>query len=69
MVTQSSFGTCFTLMITLSVLTACSDTGDSSPVADLDSSNNQSMANTDQSAINPFFQEIKLYLNYPPFDL
>ena len=69
MVTQSSFGTCFTLMITLSVLTACSDTGDSSPVADLDSSNNQSMANTDQSAINPFFQESQLYLNYPPFDL
>ncbi|MDG1024955.1 MAG: M3 family metallopeptidase [Gammaproteobacteria bacterium] len=69
MVTQSSFGTCFTLMITLSVLTACSDTGDSSPVADLDSSNNQSMANTVQSAINPFFQESQLYLNYPPFDL
>jgi peptidyl-dipeptidase Dcp len=27
------------------------------------------MANTVQSAINPFFQESQLYLNYPPFDL
>lgn len=69
MVTQSSFGKCFTLMITLSVQSACSDPGDSYPVADLDSSNNQSIANADQSAINPFFQESQLYLNYPPFDL
>ena len=69
MVTQSSFGKCFTLMITLSVQSACSDPGDSYPVSDLDSSNNQSIANADQSAINPFFQESQLYLNYPPFDL
>ncbi|MEX0962604.1 MAG: M3 family metallopeptidase [Pseudohongiellaceae bacterium] len=60
---------CIALMLTGTLLAACSETEENAQAGGRESQNSPLLADSGETVINPFLQQSSLYLSYPPFDV